>query len=283
MKQICLSPVPPESDQREQFRQQLQTLNCNLLYDKIGECQRNVIAKWLKEQELKSLQEEREERRRNKNELRKRDEEHRRQHPRVAFCSSVMKDMHLDEDIRDCKYEVGMLENVIADADDKRTALLLTQEQKRLEFALVLLYKFTADESVRADIDKKTRALCIKWERWRKSKWRIRENGIVGVKEDGSCRRGNILLPKSYKQLVDGIRRNLSTYEKMLNKYAKRKPKNDAALASKKQCEQLQARMSTMSRQAAIAIDAAYEQGYKAHKAKVDNARNKSQNTRLVQ
>ena len=61
MKQIYLSSVPPE---REQFRQHLLDLYTRLAFAKMAPYHRTIIEKWLKEQELKSLQDEQNERNR---------------------------------------------------------------------------------------------------------------------------------------------------------------------------------------------------------------------------
>lgn len=217
MKQIYLSSVPPE---REQFRQHLLDLYTRLAFAKIAPYHRTIIEKWLKEQELKSLQDEQNERKQNKEELRKSDADFRRKHPHEAFCSSVMKDAHICEEIQDCQHELKMLANSIEDADDERTVQLLTQEQKQIEYTLRLLYKFSADESIRKDIEEKTAALAAEWARWKESEWIMREDGIIGINEDGSYRRGKTLSPKSHGQLAEGIRHTLKVYKQMCNTYA---------------------------------------------------------------
>lgn len=110
----------------------------------------------------------------------------------------------LDEEIRHAEEWQRAKEQEEA---DRREVEMLTNQQKQVEFFLRLLFKFTADDSIRQGIESKTRQCAEKWQKWKESEW-------IAL-EDGTYR------PKSFKQLADGIQQTLDGYAEMCNTYAK--------------------------------------------------------------
>lgn len=145
-------------------------------------------------------------------ELWKADQEAEKTHSNLALYKSETKNPDsaiieaLEVNLEYTEHRKDTLLSRLQELEDKANLDLLTEKQKILEFCLRLLYKFTVSDELRNDITDRTRDLATKWKCWQQSEW-IEHNGEY--------------IPRSFAQVLEGINRNLDTYEEMLNHFAK--------------------------------------------------------------
>ena len=125
-----------------------------------------------------------------------------------------------DQDIAACEAEIAKVEGVMDEEIAKFNTAELTREMKVYEFVFRLLFKFSADGSIREDVKNKTRQQFDAWEKWKRAEWEMRDDALVKG-ADGKLTRGKDFVPKSYQQLVAGIEKVLDAYEQMLYCYAR--------------------------------------------------------------